>query len=350
LTDQIEDATAKVLSFALGKQAGAWSAVAALVLLSCGDEFVAFDAAAGGSSGMTSAGKSSDGGAGDAGNDSGGRGGDKPVAGAGKGGMASSGGSLPTTGGAAGVGGGISVGGVGVAGGGGVAPVPPIPTAGLELWLRADEGVVIESNGVATWKDASGKHRDAAQIANNYRPILVANAIADRPAVVFDGMDDYLKLPTLSASFAAGLSIFVVLQQSAVNTCEGYFEAANGLEQDDIHFGDWEKSLLFEIEENWINDRNYPVLLNEPTLAVVVQDAQSLTLVRSNNNGVGEDQVNLAPAKERAQVFIGKSLYAGCSPFTGAIGEMILYNRGVSDDELVQVEKYLQAKWACCTK
>ena len=319
-------------------------ACAAAFALACGDKFVAVDPGAGGSTSMTSAGKSTAGGEPEGGSDgggteSGGRGGTEPRGGAGKGGASGF-----ETGGV------INVGGVGGLGGGGTAPAPPIPTNGLELWLRADEGVAIEGDGVATWKDASGNHRDATQISNNFRPLVVPNAIVDRPAIVFDGKDDFLQLPTLSVSFAAGFSIFTVLEQAAANTCDPYFEASNDREIDDIHFGDWQSSLLFEVEENWVNDTNYPLLLNQPVLAAAVQDAQGTARVRSNNNSVGERDVNFAPERDRTQVFIGKSLYADCSPYHGAIGEMIVYSRGVTDAEVVKIEKYLQAKWACCTK
>lgn len=335
----------------MGKQAGAWSAVAGFLLFACGDKFIAVDPGAGGSSGMTSAGKSSGGtdvSAGTDGGGSGGRGGSKPTGGAGKGGTPSAGGSGPSTGGVAGVGGIGGIGGIGVAGIGGVTTVPPIPTNGLELWLRADDGVELDADGVSTWKDASGKHRDAAQLQPEFRPILVANAIAGKPGLVFDGADDYLKLPSLTTSFAGGVSIFVMLQEASLNECEAYFEAANGQEIDDIHFGDWQKSLIFEVEENWAHDTNYPVPLNEPALAVAVQNTTGLTLLRSNSLAAGEGQVNLAPVAERAGVYIGKTLYAGCVPFDGAIGEMILYSRGVSDAEVLKIEGYLQKKWGCC--
>ena len=142
------------------------------------------------------------------------------------------------------------------------------------------------------------------------------------------------------------------MQQVKSNVCEGFFEASNNtdVETDDVHFGDWQNSLLFEVEEDTVNDTNFPVLLNAPQIAAVIQEPSQATHVRRNSNGVGEGTVNLPPLASRQQVFIGHSSYRDCVAYNGVIGELLLYSRSVSDPELVQIESYLQNKWACCDK
>ncbi|HXK20022.1 MAG TPA: hypothetical protein VNG33_19560 [Polyangiaceae bacterium] len=356
----------------LGSPRAASFAVIAALLLSCGEKFSGVDpGATGGGAGTSSAGSdatasgSDAGGAvGSGGKSVGGRAGSSATGG-GKGGMPAQGGSNSGAGGVVAVAGGGHGGALGGSGGalggsggvlggsggsGGVVVVgpPPVPVDGLELWFRADEGVTQNAGVVSTWKDLSGKHCDALQTVLNVRPKLVADALAGKPALVFDGTDDFLKLPTLDIDFTSGLSVFVVAQQPSVSTCEGYFEASNGSEIDDIHFGFWQGSLLFEVDDNWINDTNYPALLNAPQVAVVIQDAQAFAHVRSNSNDVGSGSVNLAPQLARAQAFLGKSLYGDCTTFEGAMGEVLVYSRPVSDEELLQIEGYLQDKWACC--
>lgn len=75
----------------------------------------------------------------------------------------------------------------------GSAPAAPV-TAGLELWLRADAGVVADEAGL-TWQDQSGRGNHAAQLEVEARPELVADAVNGRPAFRFDGQDDYLEIP-----------------------------------------------------------------------------------------------------------------------------------------------------------
>jgi hypothetical protein len=45
---------------------------------------------------------------------------------------------------------------------------------------------------------------------------------------------------------------------------------------------------------------------------------------------------------------VGQSLYEACEPWSGFIGEVIVYNRYLDDTERKQVERYLQEKWGCC--
>jgi len=368
----------------LGSQRVALFASIAGLLLSCGDKFSAAGMNdLGGGGGMPSAGKSAmtaggdAGGAGADGGDVGGKGvagragsagsagatggtpahgGTSSGGGVAGGGRAGSGGAPGGSGGAPGGSGGTPGGSSGAPGGsggsGGVVVVvpPPVPVDGLELWFSADQGVTQNAGVVSTWKDRSNNHRDALQTAVNVRPKLVADALAGKAAIVFDGSDDYLKLPTLDVDFTSGLSIFVVAQQPSVDACEAYFEASNGSEIDDIHFGYYQKSLLFEVEENWVNDTSFPAVVDAPQLAAVIQDPQAIAHVRSNSNEVGSGTVNLAPQAGRAQAFLGKSLYGGCATFNGAIGEVLVYSRPVSDAELLQIEGYLQGKWLCCAQ
>jgi hypothetical protein len=322
-------------------------------LLACGQKFTGVEAApsagAGGmpsSAGSATAGSNIDGGVDSGGSDAGGRGGTPGAAGkGGKGGAPNLGGAGHSTGGV------VAVAGDGSGGAVVVGPAP-VPLDGLELWFRADQGVTQSNGVVATWSDMSGHRRDALQTALNYRPKLADGALAGKPALVFDGVDDFLKLPTLDVDFAQGLSLFIAMQQVKNHVCEGFFEASNNAdnETDDVHFGDWQDSLLFEVEQNWVNDTNFPLLLNAPQIAAVIQEPSRATHVRSNSNAVGEGDVDLPPLASRQQVFIGHSSYKDCVAYDGVIGELLVYSRGVSDQELLQIEGYLQNKWGCCSQ
>ena len=69
-----------------------------------------------------------------------------------------------------------------------------IPTAGLQLWLRPDAGVVLNGSGVSTWTDQSGNGNDASQANPGRQPQLVNNALNGQPVMHFDGQDDRLGL------------------------------------------------------------------------------------------------------------------------------------------------------------
>jgi hypothetical protein len=192
------------------------------------------------------------------------------------------------------------------------------------------------------------------QTASNLRPKLVDGALAGKPALVFDGAEsgaDYLKLPTLDLDYAKGLSIFIVAQQaepSDVTQCTGFFEASNGPEMDDIHVGTWQNSLLFEIIEDLVHDTSFPLLFDQPEIVTSTVTPSHSASMRRNTNGVGEAEVVPPLNTPRTEVFLGRTLYGGCAPFKGAMGEVIVYSRSVSDPELLQIEGYLQEHWGCC--
>lgn len=320
-------------------------AVTFAAAFACGEKFKASDTTGGGTAGTGHVGDAGEGGT-SPGASSGGRGGSGAVGGSG-GAVAGQSGASMLSGSA---GREPGEGDAGEAGAGGQPPVvPAIPTDALELWFRADEGVTAAASGaVSVWKDLSGHTRDATQSAANYRPMRLERALAGRPALVFDGADDFLKLPPLDVDFSAGVSIFIAMEQHATTYCDPYFEASTDSEVNDLHFGNWQDTLLYEIEDDTVQDSAYPLLLQQPQIAVAVQAADGWVQLRRNGNGVGERKADLPGDAERTQVFIGRSLYENCAVFDGSIGELLLYSRGLGDAELLRVEQYLQDKWGCC--
>jgi hypothetical protein len=74
----------------------------------------------------------------------------------------------------------------------GAGAVPRSVGAGtLAAWYRADKGITI-STGVSQWNDLSGKNRHLTQATGTKQPLYIASAIAGKPAVRFDGSDDFL--------------------------------------------------------------------------------------------------------------------------------------------------------------
>jgi hypothetical protein len=336
------------------KRALAFCGAAALAV-ACGQRFSSSTSSAqGGTDGNGNAGEPAAAGteAGGSASGSAAEGGKGGSAQGGRGGEVTSGGRMPI-GGDVSIGGDISVGGgvvTGGNGGSGGSEPSPIPSDGLELWLRAEQGITLRDNAVAVWKDGSLHHRDATQTANNYQPAVAPNWLGGKPGVGFDGIDDHLTLPALDTDFSKGLSLFIVLERdTSPNSCEGFFEASNGPEIDDLHFGDWKNSFNFEINETWINDTNYPLLSGAPQVAVALKDPAGDTQLRSNSNGAGQGSTDPIQVVKRTQVFLARTLYGDCGSLHGIMGEVLLYSRRVSDQELLDIEAYLQKKWGCCS-
>jgi hypothetical protein len=326
-----------------------------LLAFACGEKFTGVDAASGGSSGSAGRGSAGRGpvatagsaaggdGTTDGGVDAGGRATTAGSAAGGRGGISSvaGGGGKPSIAGAGGNGG----------SGGVVVEVPPVPQDGLEAWFSADVGVQ-EANGVvATWKDRSAHQRDALQTAVNYRPKLNKSALDGKAAIVFDGVDDYLKLPALPGDFSHGVSIFVVAQQDADDgSCSGFFEASNGAEVDDLHLGFWQSALQYEVLDGYLHPTDAALVVGMPQLLAVVHKTTEAVQLRRNSSGVGEANFALPTTVVREDVYIGHTDYSDCKAYPGSVSELLVYSRAVSDAELIDIESYLQAKWACCAE
>jgi hypothetical protein len=259
-----------------------------------------------------------------------------------------------TSGGVTGGGGVVSSGGTtsagGNAGGGGATTTQdPISKVGLVYWFSADVGVTEASGAVSKWTDRSGNHQDAAQISAVSRPTRGKLPGTGQPAIVFDGADDYLGLPPLSADFAGGLSFFAVAEVAAGSACMALLEVSNGSEIDDVSF-DWLSSALqYEVfnSDTMGQDGAFPI--GEARLLEVTHSVAEDANLWVNGLSSGLSNFPLPTTTTRNQDFIGKTLYQGCPTLSGAISEIILYSRPLGSSERAGVETYLQSKWGCCS-
>ncbi|MGD0814609.1 MAG: protease pro-enzyme activation domain-containing protein, partial [Verrucomicrobiota bacterium] len=80
--------------------------------------------------------------------------------------------------------------------------LPPVSSGTLQLWLRADEGVVTNSAGlVSQWQDQSGNANHASQSNANQQPRLISDpGLGGRPALLFNGIQDNVNGSYLTGS------------------------------------------------------------------------------------------------------------------------------------------------------
>ncbi len=86
----------------------------------------------------------------------------------------------------------------------------PLTIDGLQLWVKADEGVFQNSvksvratsdgDVIGVWEDQSGNGNDISQATTANKPILKLDILNSRPIIRFDGTDDRLINSTFSLS------------------------------------------------------------------------------------------------------------------------------------------------------
>lgn len=244
--------------------------------------------------------------------------------------------------GSGGQGGVVSIGGLGGMAGG--PEVPAIPSVGLSLWLRADRGVVQKTGLVQQWLDQSGQHMDALGTANNVEPKYVTNGLNGLPTLDFDGVDDFLSLPEGFADFSQGLSIFMVMNATD-GACASIFESSNGSEIQDIALGYYQNIWQYEVASEDLVGGTIDPASATPGVLASVQRATGAVELRLTGNILKQGQFMEPDVALRKENFIGHTLYANCGYFKGQLSELIVYDRAVTDKEVLAIESYLETHW-----
>jgi hypothetical protein len=218
---------------------------------------------------------------------------------------------------------------------------------GLVYWFSADSGVTQDSGRVSKWKNRAGNGLDAVQISENSRPKLDHFGDSNHPALEFDGEDDFLGLPPLTATFESGLSIFAMARNDG-NACQAMLEVSNGPEIDDISFLWDQAALQYEVFTDVADGQSGAFTTGEPRLLGVVHDPSGDVSLWMNGLANGVAGFGLPVQTNRNQNFVGRTLYQGCPTWTGEIAELIFYARALEPSERQSVEGYLEQKWGCC--
>ena len=223
----------------------------------------------------------------------------------------------------------------------------------LTLWLKADDLSSSLNNGdpVANWQDASGNSHDASQGTASNQPTFYTNVINGKPAVSFDGVNDYLTgtLGTLNAPF----TIIIV----------GYFENLNqpGGDYDYlINIGNGAANSNVSMSRNATdgvnNDKYYvwngsaqyfgPALTGQQWL--LLSAVHKTSAPRNNLYLDGSPQtVNdySANINTNGVYALGRYNPTGTHYLNGKIAEVIVYNYALNSAERTLVENYLAEKY-----
>ena len=236
----------------------------------------------------------------------------------------------------------------------------------LGLWLRADQGVLVNGTTVSQWTDRSGNGRHAVQGVASRQPLYLRNAQAGRPALRFDGTDDFLSF-LCPVTGLSGITILLVSSTFEERSC-----GVNGSGN----------AALF-----WHEAENFGTVLLTPSPSKVryffgtgqtqavfvyprpapIDRAYSLTTAQKSGTEavlfVGGEEVfrqggqkpDIAACEKVGQLGRGEGdkatnrqfqgQYEGWTYFAGDIAEVIVYSRALPASERVQVEQYLLGKY-----
>jgi hypothetical protein len=244
------------------------------------------------------------------------------------------------------------------------------PTStGLQLWLRADDGVLnaagtaaADGEAVAQWLDHSGNSRHLGQADSSARPLLQATGINGAATLAFDGSNDWLfgsSLPTLGSN---NMTIFVVASG-------GNWGSAGGSEGALFADAGWTGAVLerefgqFKYWSNYLQGKGAPESVSGGALPGAGFAATIFTVQRSVGSSVtlGMDGQTVATASSGGvvQAHTGGVLSVGAhnnlgaptayTAWNGGIAEVLVYDRALNANEFNAVGGWLEQRYGLDT-
>jgi Immunoglobulin domain len=244
----------------------------------------------------------------------------------------------------------------------GSASLPSVSSGTLQLWLKADTGVVANGAGlVSQWQDQSSNSNNAAQANTNLQPKLAFPAgLGGMPAVRFNGVQN-----NISGSYLFGSGLVNVPNAMTVFTVYNAFDTTNTeniildigipgvynanrvpmITLGELHFSFWQSfdaSVPFVVPTNTYRIRTDRLDTNLDTLDIFDTTADSETnfsqsVVDATAPGAG---YYLGGLNSSVQSDVGSS-----RNFCGDIAEIICYQGYLTDADRQAVATYLQQKY-----
>ena len=90
----------------------------------------------------------------------------------------------------------------------------PTIISGCQIWLAANKITGLsDGDVVTTWSDSSGQSNDFTQSTASKKPLYKTNIFNTRPAIKFDGVDDFLlSVPGSEVTGSTAYSVFAVFK------------------------------------------------------------------------------------------------------------------------------------------
>lgn len=236
---------------------------------------------------------------------------------------------------------------------------PPVTQDGLNLWLKADEGVIRDtSNRVSVWQDQSGNGNDLAQSSPSFQPRIITDPVNQMPAIKFEqGIGDtpYLS-KELDEPYVGSSSLILVMKQNTLAPGEGKGIFGTGLYNgQDLS----EMQGVFGVITDWgtggtlLGGEKANALLRLPATDYAV-----LSVTIDYETGTVKSYVNgnllTDSTKEKHKTFSKFSAYTvGRSYWWNSLdanlSEVLVYRDVLEEDDRSAIEQYLLEKYAIDT-
>jgi invasion protein IalB len=233
--------------------------------------------------------------------------------------------------------------------------LPSVASGNLQLWLKADAGVVANASGqVSLWQDQSGNTNDASQTNADFQPLMVyPPAIGGRAAVRFNGNQETYLNGTGDVGVTNAMTSFTVVNAfSSAN----YVNMAWLIGVPVTYGGDRSETVYQTVRTftTWAYGYDTPFVVPTNTYRIwtdrISTNLTTLELFDTSANG----STNFAAAMPEASTPGAGYYVGGLNPafafvsgwnLDGDIAEWIVYRGYLSDADRLAVLAYLQQKY-----
>ena len=220
--------------------------------------------------------------------------------------------------------------GTGTNGSGGIGPGG---VSGCIMWLDANDPLADDSEPTAgqkdIWKDKSGANNDAVQGTTNNQPSIIANAINGNAVFSFDGSNQYFNL----SNFTNIVTAFWVVRETDHDNPHFLLGASDSY--------DFHRGADAEIGNIWSS--NAADVVKQGATKLDGNDVNGLTTqLPADGNYHILSLVTTGAAKANN---LSKDRDIADRNWKGEMGEVILFDRALTDSEIQSIEDYLNNKW-----
>lgn len=225
-------------------------------------------------------------------------------------------------------------------------------TNGLQLWLKADSGITKHATGLVTaWADQSGQGNNALQADTTMAPVFSETGLGGKPALHFDGDDDYLNVTSSpSIAITGDIASFFVVRFDDFATYRAVWgkTAANVPRPTDYYLlpSSGIPRVFRGSDETGVNqfvDGAGGVPTNAPVLLGFSQTGTVMTHY-VNGQPFGSGEVTVVPTDSASDLKIG-TRDDFVTKMRGHIGELLLFDRGVTAADASAIASYLGGKY-----
>ncbi|OQX04063.1 MAG: hypothetical protein BWK73_37430 [Thiothrix lacustris] len=228
---------------------------------------------------------------------------------------------------------------------------------GLGLWLKADAGLSTTTNNadVSTWADSSPVKNDLTQAVVTRQPNFISNAMNFNPALDFAGAQVLSATASGNKTLPNETDPVTMVSVSTNRTTGGAWKTlvsfSGSLDYPSMHWYGDNPNIYIDSITTLNMSHTGTVAVNMPTIMHSRANNASPKNVRLGYNGIANQETFTGadgefPASSGTNLLtVGGETDVANEALDGLMTESIVYNRDLSNTEMMQVNTYLAIKY-----